>query len=108
MQAHKVNLNFTIIYFSVKNGKKSFPLLVPVFGPPLRPYTFQPVARKLETKSDAETKVGNVLNLRVNVVRAEDNIQACAWISPDGTVYNINKDTVTVNGKSTFLVHGMV
>jgi hypothetical protein len=48
----------------------------PAVGPPLRPYSRQPLAHKLKTSSDTETRVGSVMNLRVITIHAGDSIQA--------------------------------
>lgn len=73
-------------------------------GPPLRPYTVQPLAHKLKTSSDTETRVGSALNLRVNTIHNLDSIQTCSWTSPEGITYNVDKDKITVNGKGPKLL----
>jgi hypothetical protein len=43
-------------------------------------------------------RVGSALTLRVSAVHAGDNIQNCSWTSPEGVVYVVDKDKVTVGG----------
>ena len=71
----------------------------PAIGPPLRPYSETPVAHKLTTSSDSETRVGKPLNLKVNTFESRDHIKTCSWTSPDGTVYIVDTTTTTVDGE---------
>ncbi len=71
----------------------------PAIGPPLRPYSEIPVAHKLTTSSDSETRVGKQLNLKVNTFESRDNIKTCSWTSPDGTYYIVDGTTTTVDGE---------
>ena len=73
----------------------------PAVGPPLRPYTVKPLAHKLKTSSDTETRVGGALNLRVNTIHNVDTIESCAWTSPEGITYDVDKDSITVDGKAS-------
>ena len=43
--------------------------------------------------------VGSALNLRVNTFESRDNIKTCAWSSPEGVTYLVDKNSVSVNGK---------
>ena len=71
----------------------------PTFGPPLRPYTVQPMAHKLETFSATEARVGSPLSLKVNTFQGVDTILTCSWTSPDGFTYDVDKDKATVASK---------
>ena len=62
-------------------------------GPALRTYTEEPVSHRLGTEIKGKILVGEDIILQVTLP-AKDNatITSCYWTSPDGTLYNVDKE----------------
>ena len=79
------------------NGNK----IVPEVGPALRQHTSNPESHKLTAKIIGKVVEGEDLGLKVSLQDKSGTIKTCAWTSPDGVTYLVDKESVTdADGKT--------
>ena len=84
-------------HISQSNGNK----IVPEVGPALRQHTSNPESHKLKAKIIGKVVEGEDLGLQVSLKDKSGRIKTCAWTSPDGVTYLVDKESVTdADGKT--------
>ena len=75
--------------------------IVPKVGPALNQFTSNSESYKLENKIIGKVVEGEDLGLKVSLQDKSGTIKTCAWTSPDGVTYLVDKESVTdADGKT--------